>query len=108
MSIIEIFLTKTNCTRYIRVRIIVVYDFGFQRHVVYVTFPCSNPVHAGNARSIRAGIVHSFSATGFGRSIIPRDLEAWELKTTGKQTFPPESFGQGWEIIISTMGRDTS
>ena len=67
-----------------------------------MTFPCSDPVHAGNAGNIPAGIVCSFGATGFGRSIIPPDLTAWERKTMGKQTFPRESFVWEREIGIST------
>ena len=69
---------------------------------MYVTFPCSDPVHAGNWGNIPAGIVYSLNATAFERSTISRDLTAWERKTTGKQTFPRESFGTGMSTSWTT------
>ena len=36
-------------------------------------------------------------------SIFRRDFTARERKTTGKQTFPRESFGRDWEIRLSTL-----
>ena len=67
-------------------------------------FPCSDPLQAGNAGNIPAGIVSSFSVTGFERSIIPRDLTAWERKTTGKQTFPREGENGELYFLRKTFG----
>ena len=67
---------------------------------MYVLIPFGVPVHAEGAGMIpREKMFFStvLVCTGFGKSRIPRDFTARERKTTGKQTFPRESFEWEWK-----------